>query len=86
MQQFIRKYRLAIIATLLGALAGFLYWFYIGCSSGTCPIQSHSQSSTLYGALLGYLLGSSFNKKEKTTTQDPDQTEKINWSGWQWCN
>lgn len=78
MSQFIRKHRLAIIASLLGAVAGFLYWFYIGCSSGTCPIQSHWQSSTLYGALLGYLLGSSFKKKEKTTAQDTDQTEKTN--------
>lgn len=64
MQQFIRKHKWTLLSVILGAVAGYLYWYYIGCNSGTCPIQSHWESSTLYGALLGYLLGSSFKKKE----------------------
>ena len=37
----------------LGALAGFLYWYFIGCSSGTCPISAHWWTSTSYGLLVG---------------------------------
>ncbi|MBA4409138.1 MAG: DUF6132 family protein [Bacteroidota bacterium] len=41
----------------VGAFSGFLYWKFVGCTSGTCPIQSVWYLSTLWGAALGYLLG-----------------------------
>ena len=44
------------IGILLGGAAGFLYWKFIGCSSGTCPITSNKFISIAYGALLGSLL------------------------------
>ncbi|HCR91993.1 MAG TPA: hypothetical protein DIW50_16405, partial [Prolixibacteraceae bacterium] len=66
MQQFLKKHKWTLLSIVLGAAAGYAYWYFIGCTSGTCPIQSHWQSSTLFGALLGYLLGGSFKKKEKT--------------------
>ncbi|MER3497927.1 MAG: hypothetical protein C4308_04475 [Chitinophagaceae bacterium] len=50
-------YIITIIGTVLGAIAGWLYWRQIGCSSGTCMITSKPLNSTLYGALLGFLLG-----------------------------
>jgi phosphonate transport system permease protein len=56
---------IAYTGTLLGALGGFLYWNYVGCASGTCMITSKPINSTLYGALMGYLLFGIF-KKEKT--------------------
>jgi hypothetical protein len=39
---------------LAGGLAGFLYYYYIGCSSGTCAITSNPYMSVLFGAALGY--------------------------------
>ena len=45
-----------IIPALLGAGAGFLYYKYIGCASGTCPITSNPWSSTVYGAVLVLLV------------------------------
>jgi hypothetical protein len=39
-----------------GGVLGFLYYKVIGCSSGTCPITSSPISSTIYGALMGFLL------------------------------
>lgn len=39
----------------LGALGGFLYWKYVGCLTGTCPLKSHWQTMVPYGALLGYV-------------------------------
>ena len=47
----------------LGAGAGFLYYYFIGCSTGTCPISSNPYISTSYGALVGLLLSQSADKR-----------------------
>lgn len=44
------------IGIIVGGIAGFLYWNYIGCESGACAITSNKYISTGYGALLGSLL------------------------------
>jgi hypothetical protein len=49
-----------IIGTAIGGFLGFLYHKKIGCASGTCPITSNPYASTLYGALLGFMLSNSF--------------------------
>lgn len=41
-----------------GGALGFLYYKIIGCSTGTCPITSSPISTTIYGALMGFLLTS----------------------------
>ncbi len=41
-----------------GGALGFAYYKFIGCSSGACPITSNPWISTLYGALMGYFVGS----------------------------
>jgi hypothetical protein len=46
-----------VIFSAVGALGGFLYWKYVGCDSGTCPIQSVWYLSTLWGMAMGYLVG-----------------------------
>lgn len=51
-----------LLGALLGAVGGYLYWRYIGCSTGTCPIASSPTMSTLYGVLMGGLLGGIFKK------------------------
>lgn len=43
----------------IGSVLGYLYYYLIGCSSGSCPISSNPTSSTLYGAVMGGLLVSS---------------------------
>jgi hypothetical protein len=58
MKNFIRKNLVLIIFCVTGTVAGFLYWKFVGCLSGTCMIKSKWYLSTLYGALLGYLTGS----------------------------
>ena len=40
-----------------GALLGYLYYRIVGCRSGVCPITSSPYISTLYGALMGLMLG-----------------------------
>lgn len=39
-----------------GAVLGFAYQRFVGCRSGTCAITSNPYVSTLYGAVLGYLI------------------------------
>ncbi|HKI88027.1 MAG TPA: DUF6132 family protein [Draconibacterium sp.] len=57
MKEFIKNRRLQIVFIAAGALGGFLYWRFIGCTSGTCPIKSVWYWSTLWGAAVGYLAG-----------------------------
>ena len=53
------------IGIAIGAIAGYLYYFYIGCVSGTCAITSKPLNSTLYGALMGELVFNMFVKSHK---------------------
>ncbi|MGE4569575.1 MAG: DUF6132 family protein [Bacteroidales bacterium] len=45
------------IAAALGAAGGFAYWKFVGCESGGCPIQSTWYISTLFGLVIGWLIG-----------------------------
>lgn len=62
---WLRNNQLVIIGICLGAIAGFAYWKFVGCNSGTCMITSKPLNSTLYGSLMGYLLFSIFKKETK---------------------
>jgi len=46
-----------VLFVLGGAVAGFLYYRFVGCRTGTCPITSSPIISTVYGAMMGFLLG-----------------------------
>lgn len=48
---------------IIGGLAGFLYWKFVGCSSGTCPITSSPYASTIYGLVFGLLIASGFTSR-----------------------
>lgn len=66
-----------VVFLVIGGLGGYLYWYFIGCTSGTCPITSKWINTTLYGALLGYLLGSSiYDMVEKNKKVAKVDTEK----------
>ncbi len=55
--------RKRITYSLLGALAGYGYYYFVGCSTGTCPISSNPWISTMYGASMGFLLTIGEHKK-----------------------
>ncbi len=61
--RFISKYKLVFIGLAVGAMAGFAYYHFAGCTSGTCRITSHPLSSMAYGALIGVLLFTTFKKE-----------------------
>ena len=70
MKNWMQKNKLYFIGALLGAIAGFLYWKYVGCLTGTCAITSNPFRSTMYGAVMGSLLLSLFNKSSKKQIQN----------------
>jgi len=53
------------IGMVIGAAGGYLYWYYVGCVSGSCAITSSPVNSTLYGGLMGGLLGNVFSTPKK---------------------
>ena len=63
MKHWIIANKLYIICGLAGAVAGFLYWNYVGCVTGTCAITSNPFRSTLYFAFMGALIFGMFQKK-----------------------
>ena len=57
MKEFARKHIVSIIFAITGSIGGFLYWKFVGCTSGTCIIKSVWYFSTLYGLVLGWVVG-----------------------------
>ena len=49
-----------LIGVIVGGIVGFLYYKFIGCSTGTCRITSNPYISTVYFALLGALVANMF--------------------------
>ena len=60
-------------AVPLGAAFGYAYYYFIGCQSGHCAIQSNPYFSTLYGAMLGGILV--FPSKKKKTLDGKQKDE-----------
>ena len=60
MKRLFKRNLLTIVGVLVGGIGGFIYWKYVGCVSGTCPIQSNPYRMTAYGAVMGGLILSMF--------------------------
>lgn len=65
MKKWVLQNKLYVIGALAGAVAGFLYWKYIGCVTGSCAITSDPTRSTIYFAVMGALLLGMFKKNKK---------------------
>jgi len=71
--KFLRRNKFTFIGILVGAIGGYVYYHYVGCASGTCRITSKPLNSTLYGAMMGGLLFSSFKKSDLKQNKNPEQ-------------
>lgn len=65
MKKWLGQNKFHLIGTLIGGIAGFMYWKYVGCLTGTCAITSNPSRSTLYFAVMGALLFGMFSKDGK---------------------
>lgn len=62
--------KMLLFGVAFGALVGFLYWNFIGCTTGTCAITSSPINSTIYGSLMGGLLFSSWKKNNNNKKEE----------------
>lgn len=65
LKKWLIKNKLSFVGAIVGAVLGYLYWNFVGCSSGSCAITSSPVNSTTYGALMGFLIVEMF-KSDKT--------------------
>src|SRR5579863_7187616 len=45
-----------VLSVVVGAGLGFGLYRVVGCKTGACPIWASPYASTIYGALLGFLM------------------------------
>ena len=56
MRNTLKKRLRPVLFTAGGALAGLAYYYFVGCSSGACPVTSHPLVTMAYVGLAGWLL------------------------------
>lgn len=66
MKKWLIKNKLWFIGAFVGSIGGFAYYYFIGCSSGSCAITSNPINSTLYGLIMGAILFSMFETKPES--------------------
>jgi len=66
MKKWLNSNRLYFIGAIAGGMAGFLYWKWVGCSSGTCSITASPINSTLYFSLMGAVVLGMLSTQKQT--------------------
>jgi xanthine/uracil permease len=74
MNSYTKQFVIWAIAAVIGATAGFVYWYYIGCNSGSCAITSSPVNSSIYGGVMAILLVNVFDK-QKTKPENESRKE-----------
>ncbi len=65
MISFIKKHLILFIGIIIGGIGGYLYYYFIGCASGTCAITSNPINSSIYGMIMGGLFADFFRGIKK---------------------
>lgn len=65
MSTWLKHNRLILVGVGIGAVAGWSYWYWIGCATGSCAITAHPVNSTVYGAIMGGLTFNLFDQKKQ---------------------
>lgn len=63
--KFIQRNKIVVLGVIVGLIAGYAYYYFVGCASGTCAITSKPINSSLYGSVMGGLLFSMIPVKTK---------------------
>ncbi len=72
MKNWIIKNKTLLIGVATGAIAGYLYYWQIGCNTGTCAISSKPFNSMVYFGVMGGIASGIFKKGAKE--EDPETT------------
>ena len=68
------KYYKIALFTALGAIGGYVYYHYFGCTNG-CPLQSNWLITTTYGAFIGLIAGFPAGKKNNEQKENGNNEE-----------
>lgn len=60
MKNKMRKWIRPVLFILGGALVGLAYYYFWGCTTGSCAITSNPVNSMIYMGLIGWLLSGVF--------------------------
>ncbi|MDP8221601.1 MAG: DUF6132 family protein [Candidatus Stygibacter frigidus] len=63
-----------ILSVIAGGVLGWLYYYFVGCISGSCPITSNPYITIIFGAAFVGLLVPDIIKKKKEKEIDNDQS------------
>lgn len=58
----IKKYKGIILGISIGAVLGWMYYYFVGCKDGSCAISSNPYVAIPYGGLMGYFMATFFKK------------------------
>ena len=72
MKNIFKQHWLLLLGVIVGTIGGYLYWYFIGCNNGTCPLTSSPINSSIAGALLGGLVFTSFPNSKKNENKDKE--------------
>lgn len=53
-----------ILGAVLGGIIGYLYWYYIGCVGGACPLKATPMPSIVLGVAVGIYVGVLLNRRK----------------------
>lgn len=66
-------YYFALILT--GGIAGYMYWYFIGCTSGSCPLKQNWYFNVFVGLFGGYVLADAI--KDYITKRNKPKTSEV---------
>ncbi len=73
----LKKYIVIFSGISAGVIAGYLYYFYVGCRTGACPLRANPYYNMLLGGLLGFIITdwifSALNKKSSKTEKKSEE-------------
>lgn len=72
MKNWMIKNKTLLIGVATGAIAGYLYYWQIGCESGACAISSKPFNSMVYFGVMGGIASGIFKKVPKE--KEPETT------------
>jgi len=63
------RWKKLFVFSLLGMAAGYAYYYFIGCASGSCALTSNPYLMTGYGLGAGIVLGWDTRKKKTSEAE-----------------
>ena len=73
MKENIKKWLKPILFTAGGALVGLAYYYFVGCSTGACPLTSNPFITMAYMGFIGWLLSGVFGNICKQISKNTNQ-------------